>query len=260
MNEHLDDLITRYALGIASEADVQELMKWLETEADANGKRAFIQWVNVASVLAQTVDEKTPPASLKSTILASLDADPRTRSTERVLRFTPMQMLMSVAATLIIAVIGTFFYMNGELEQHIRSERLINSELAMMRNVVQERDKIIETALCNIARGTVLSGSDANGQRTTGKLYLNAVSREMALHICRLPKLDEKTVYVLWAKKPDGTFTRLTNIDASRTDVIEANYHLGTYAGEARNEFLISVEANGSASKQPGKTLIMKSS
>ncbi len=245
-NEEIRDLLPAYALGALDEPERAIVQSHLDRNPELRAEAA--RYGNVLHGLAVCVPQRTPPAALKTALMAQAQraaASRRVSWWDRLLDgFLAPAFAIRAAFAMLILVAGLF------AAQAVR----LNVQVAHLEREVKERDRLVRI-LSTGSEQVRLNGTE----RSPGALAtvrFNPGERWAALQASNLPRLPESHIYQLWLVNDAGerwsgaTFN--TDETGSTTTLVWCPTPMDKIV-----RFGVSIEPAGGSTKPTGPNVLL---
>lgn len=193
--EEVYELLPAYALGALDERERAIVQAYLDRYPELRAEVA--RYGGVLHSLAATVPQRTPPASLKASLIAQAQRTsrpPARRSIgDRLLdAFLGPRFVWGVVSGVLLLLLSLFAVQTARL----------SAQVARLERVLGEQQRLVRL-LATGSEQLTLNGTDAAPQAVAVVRY-NPGERWAALEAHRLPPLPESRTYQLWLTNAAG--------------------------------------------------------
>ena len=211
-NQHVEELLSAYALDALDEEEVALVEAHLETCPECSQARAELQ--EVVALLGQTVGQETPPEALQSRVVAALDREERpakparSNGVPRSREFRPAALVLPLAAVLVVALFGVSMGLNLRLSDRMEKLERENSTLTsrLVEFVADDaylQDELNQLRVTNYIAASpdsrvMLLAALREASNSQGMLIVSGDGRFAMLMVAEMKQLPPSSVYQVW--------------------------------------------------------------
>lgn len=193
--EEVCELLPAYALGALDEHERVIVQAYLERYPELRAEVA--RYGGVLHGLAAAAPQRTPPASLKTNLIAQAQraSQPQVRQSiwDRLLdAFLGPRFAWGVISGVLLLLLGLLAVQTARL----------SAQVAQLERVLGEQQRLVRLLTTSTEQFT-LNGTDAAPQAVAVVRY-NPGERWAALEVSRLPPITESQIYQLWLTNAAG--------------------------------------------------------